>query len=166
MGGEVTVYSGFSAVVEAVGGMEDISSNESPGISMPLIGGIDMPPIMSEDIMVDDEELENDDEEENDCFDMEDDPMFMDPMPDIILFIMPSMSKLGMLDMPPNEGICIDIIPPGIGPPDDIIVLDEDDDEVDLKLEIVDPSSDCVTAAMLWLLAFSSFLTAVPSSVT
>merc|ERR1712180_18004 len=124
MGGEVTVYSGFSPAVDAVGGME-----------------------------------------ENDCFDIDEDPMFMDPIPDIILFIIPSMSRLGMF-IPPMAGICMDIIPPGMGPPEDIIVLEEDEEELDLKLEIVDPSGDWVTAAMLWLLAFSSFFTAVPSSVT
>merc|ERR1719429_62471 len=47
----------------------------------------------------------------------------------------------------------------GIAPPPEDIM----DEEVDLKLEIVLPSSDCVVAAMLWLLAFSSFFTAAPS---
>merc|ERR1712079_780162 len=44
-------------------------------------------------------------------------------------------------------------------PPEDIMVEEEEDEEVDLKLEMVLPSSDCVVAAMLWLLAFSSFVT-------
>merc|ERR1719187_2615906 len=92
-------------------------------------------------------------------------PMFIEPMLDIILFIMPSMSRLCMPPMLPIAGM--DIMPPSdIGPPDDIIVDDEEEDEVDLKLEVVEPSSDCVVAAMLWLLAFSLFFTAVPSSVT
>merc|ERR1712107_5565 len=34
----------------------------------------------------------------------------------------------------------MDIMPPGMGPPEDIIVLEEDEEELDLKLEIVDPS--------------------------
>merc|ERR1719510_2727700 len=72
--------------------------------------------------------------------------------------------------MPPPPPI--KLMPPiepmeGIAPPpEDIMVGEEEDEEVDLKLEIVLPSSDCVVAAMLWLLAFSSFFTAVPSSVT
>lgn len=149
----------------ALGGMLDISSKLkpdgicmlSPGISMPLIGGIPMPPIkllISEDIMEeeDEDELENDE----DCIDDEDileDPMFMDPIPPIILDIIPSMSKLFM---PPISGnppippipppICI--IPAGIGPPDDIDVDEDEDDEVDFMLEMVDPSSDWVVAAM------------------
>ena len=46
------------------------------------------------------------------------------------------------------------------------MVEEEEEEDVDLKLEVVEPSSDWVVAAILWLLAFSSFLTAVPSSVT
>merc|ERR1712223_1165082 len=66
-----------------------------------------------------------------------------------------------MPPMPPIEPM------EGIAPPpEDIMVEEEEDEEVDLKLEMVLPSSDCVVAAMLWLLAFSSFFTAVPSSVT
>merc|ERR1719369_2570641 len=102
---------------------------------------------MSLDIIEEEEELENEDED----ILLDDEFMFMDPMLDIIFPIISSM---------PREGI-----PPPI-PPIDIIVEDEDEEEEDLKLEIVDPSSDCVVAAMLWLLALSSFLTATPSSVT
>merc|ERR1712193_283867 len=76
--------------------------------------------------------------------------------------------------MPPPNMLPIGGIPPimdgmppimGMLPPD--IMVEEDEDELlDLKLEMVDPSGDCVVAAMLWLLAFSFFFTAVPSSVT
>merc|ERR1719370_2408194 len=95
-------------------------------------------------------------------------PSCIEPMFDIILLIMSSM-----LEPPP-----IKLMPPmppmppiepmeGIAPPpEDIMVEEEEDEEVDLKLEMVLPSSDCVVAAILWLLAFSSFFTAVPSSVT
>merc|ERR1719273_36481 len=84
------------------------------------------------------------------------------------------MSRLFISGIPPIIGICgipgiggMDIIPPpGIGPPDDIMVDEDEDEEDDLKLEVVDPSSDCVVAAILWLLALSAFLTEVPSSVT
>merc|ERR1719323_1693731 len=48
----------------------------------------------------------------------------------------------------------------------DIMEEEEDEEELDLKLEMVEPSSDWVVAAMLWLLALSSFFTATPSSVT
>merc|ERR1719150_1387973 len=74
------------------------------------------------------------------------------------------MSPPIMLGMP----IPIPPMPPiiGMGPPEDIMVEEEDEDELDLKLEMVEPSSDWVVAAMLWLLALSSFLTATPSSVT
>jgi hypothetical protein len=142
----------------AVGGMLGISSKlrpdgicmESPGISMPLIGGIPMPPIkllISEDIMEeeDEEELEIDVDFIDDD-DILEDPMFMEPIPPIILDIIPSMSRLfmppisGNPPIPPIPPICI--IPPGIGPPDDIIVDEDEDDEVDFMLEMVDPSSD------------------------
>jgi len=144
MGGEVTVYSGLAAVVEAVGGMLDISSKLTPGIcmggrpgiSMPRMGGIP-PPIrlpISEDIMVEEEEEELENEED----DIDDEPIFIDDIPPIIFPIILSMSRLfisGIPPIPPIKDIPppiggIDIIPPGIGPPDDIIV-DEDDDEED-----------------------------------
>jgi len=133
---------------------------------MPRIGG--MPPIMldmSLDIIEDEEELENEDED----ILLDDEFMFMDPMLDIIFPIISSMPREGMPPIPPIDimsGMPPIIMPPGMGPPEDIIVEDEDEEEEDLKLEIVDPSSDCVVAAMLWLLALSSFLTATPSSVT
>merc|ERR1719446_2022526 len=87
-------------------------------------------------------------------------PMSMPPILDIILLIMSSMPRDFM--SPP----LMLVIPPGMGPPEDIIVEEEEEEELDLKLEIVEPSSDWVVAAMLWLLALSSFLTATPSSVT
>merc|ERR1719328_169218 len=59
---------------------------------------------------------------------------FISPIPPIILGMPP-------MPIPPIIG--------GIGPPDDIIVEDDEDEEDDLKLEIVDPSSDCVVAAIL-----------------
>jgi len=164
MGGEVTVYSGFSPTVEAVGGIDAISSKDRPGISMPRIGGIDMPPlpIMSDimEVVLLLEKLEVDDEEKEDLELIAlDELMFIEPMFDIILFIIPSMSRLcipPIAGMPPSDGMPmpgIDIIPPAppsnIGPPDDIIVDEEDEDEVDLKLEVVEPSSDWVVAAML-----------------
>jgi hypothetical protein len=164
-GGHSVLGLGFT--VEAVGGMLGISSKlrpegicmESPGISIPLIGGIPIPPIklpISEDIMVeeDEEELENDE----DCIEVDDmeedpidpmDPISIVPIPLIILDIIPSMSKLfmppiagiaGIPPIPPIPPICI--IPPGIGPPEDIIVDEEEEDEVDFMLEMVDPSSD------------------------
>merc|ERR1719309_1367704 len=93
--------------------------------------------------------------------------MFIDPIPPIMFFIIPSMSRLFISGIPPIIGIRgMDIIPPGIGPPDDIIVDEDEEEEDDLKLDVVDPSSDCVVAAILWLLALSAFLTDVPSSVT
>merc|ERR1719322_1792213 len=79
-------------------------------------------------------------------------PIFMLP---IILDIMSSIPRNFMSPIPPIIlGIPPMPIPPimgGIGPPDpdDIIVDDDDEDEDDLKLEIVDPSSDCVVAAIL-----------------
>merc|ERR1719219_254880 len=78
------------------------------------------------------------------------------------------MPRLGicMPPMPPMPPPIMLGMPPIIGPPDDIMVEDDELELDDLKLEMVDPSSDCVTAAMLWLLAFSSFFTLVPSSVT
>ena len=192
MGGEVTVYSSLEGAGLGAGGTEDISSMDmpgmlgKPGISMPRMGGmpidregISMPPPRlpkSLDIML--EELEV--EEEKDDF-MEEPmfilPMFMLPMfmlpifmlpmpippmfmPPIILLIMSSM---------PSEGICMPPIMPcmgGMAPPLDIMVEEEEEEEEDWKLDTVEPSSDWVVAAMLWLEAFSSFFTAVPSSVT
>lgn len=183
MGGEVTVYSG-AGVGAADGGMDDISSKPKPpgmlgkpgmlGICMPRIGGMPpMPPIISCPIIV--EELDVDEEleklEDEDMFDdIEFEPMFIDPIPPIILLIISSIPRLGicippMAGMPPIPPMLL-IIPPGIGPPEDIIVEDEDEEEEDLKDDIVEPSSDWVVAASCWLLAFSSFFTAVPSSVT
>lgn len=150
MGGEVTVYSGAAMLGAAEAGMLGISWKLSPGMSnpgicIPLIGG--MPPIIldiSLDIMEDEEELENEDE---DIFDMlDEESMFMDPMPDIILPIMSSMPREGMPPIPPPMDIMPGIppidMPPGMGPPEDIIVEDDDEEEEDLKLEMVDPSSD------------------------
>jgi len=159
-------------------GMLGISSKLRPGISIPLIGGReDMPlPNVLLDIFLD-EELEDmellDEKEEDDddiIFEVVD-PILIDPMFDLILLIISSIPRLALSmpppkdDIPPNPPIPL-ISPPGMGPPDDIIVEEDEDEEVDLKLEIVEPSSDCVVAAILWLLAFSSFFTDVPSSVT
>ena len=125
------------------------------------------PPIMldmSLDIIEEEEELEKeeeDDEENEDLLDMELDPieldpMFMPPILDIILLIMSSMSPIFCICIPCPPirlGICIPPMPPiiGIGPPDpeDIIVEEEEEEEDDLKLEMVEPSSDWVVAAML-----------------
>merc|ERR550532_3321926 len=140
-----------------------------------------MPPIMEDmslDIMEEEEELENEEEEllENEeefMEDMSEDmppiPMSMPPIFDIILLIMSSIPRDFMsppimlgIPMPPIPPMLIML--PGMGPPEDI--MEEEEEELDLKLEIVEPSSDWVVAAMLWLLALSSFLTATPSSVT
>jgi len=126
------------------------------------------------DIMDEEEEELEKEEDTMEDLDMEEEeePMEMDPMSPIILLIMLSMSRLGMPPPPPKrDGMPppkpdIMRLPPGMGPPEDIIVEEDEEEDVDLKLEVVDPSGDCVTAAMLWLLAFSSFFTAVPSSVT
>ena len=128
------------------------------GICIPLMGGI--PPI-SLDIMEEEEELENEEEEEEEKDDlldielepMEVDPMLMPPILDIILLIMSSMSPIFCICMPPwppiKLGICIPPIPHiigiiGLGPPEpeDIMVEEEEEEEDDLKLEMVDPSSD------------------------
>merc|ERR1719410_52888 len=135
-GAGVEAAEGISSMV--MPGMEG-----NPGISIPRIGGRDIPPLPPPSIddmlllIIEEEEDEEEKEEtdEDDIFDDED-PICIEPM--------------------------FGIAPP----PEDIMVEEEEDDEVDLKLEIVLPSSDCVVAAMLWLLAFSSFFTAVPSSVT
>merc|ERR1719323_2854126 len=115
-----------------------------------------MPPIMEDmslDIMEEEDELENEEEEllENEEEFMEDMLEDMPPIP---------------MSMPPIFDIILLIMLPGMGPPEDIMVEEEDEEELDLKLEMVEPSSDWVVAAMLWLLALSSFLTATPSSVT
>merc|ERR1719507_2309529 len=125
------------------------------GICIPLIGGI--PPI-SLDIIEEDEELENEEEEEEENEDLldielepiEDDPMSIPPIFDIILLIMSSISPIFCICIPPlppiKLGICIPPIPPiiGIGPPEPegIMVEEEEEEEDDLKLEMVDPSSD------------------------
>merc|ERR1719369_1731369 len=117
-------------------------------------------------------ELLDEKEEEDDDVVLDDvDPMLIDPILDLILLIISSIPRLGLSMPPPKDDIppnppMLPIIPPGMGPPEDIMVEEDEDEEVDLKLEIVEPSSDCVVAAILWLLAFSSFLTDVPSSVT
>merc|ERR1719348_317490 len=98
--------------------------------------------------------LDEKDEEEEDIFLDVVDPMLIGPMLDIILLIISSIPRLA-LSMPPlMDGIppnppMLPIIPPGMGPPEDIMVEEDEEEEVDLKLEIVEPSSDCVVAAML-----------------
>merc|ERR1719220_1195079 len=124
-------------------------------------------PPKSEDIMLVLELELEDEEKEDDCID---EPMFMPPMfiLPIILLIISSMPRLGIC-MPPPSMLPIGGMPPIMGMvmlPPDIMVEEEEDELLDLKLEIVEPSGDWVVAAMLWLLAFSSFFTAVPSSVT
>ena len=129
------------------------------GICMPLIGG--MPPIISLDIMELLEELENEEDEEleNDDEDMEDiledmfpilipPPIFPMSIFPIILLIISSIPRDFMSPIPPII-LGIPPMPPmlimgGIGPPDpeDIIVDDDDEEDDDLKLEIVEPSSD------------------------
>ena len=153
MGGEVTVYSGA-----AEAGMLGISWKLSPGMSnpgicMPLIGG--MPPIIldiSLDIIDDEEELENEDEDVL----LDEEFMFMDPMFDIIFPIISSMPREGMAPMPPPMDIMSGIppidMPPGMGPPEDIIVEDDDEEEEDLRLkwlihlltEWLQPCSGCL----------------------
>jgi len=123
------------------------------------MGGI--PPI-SLDIMEEEEELEKEEEDEEEKEDLLDielepievDPMLIPPIFDIILLIMSSMSPIFCICMPPcppiKLGICIPPIPPippmppiiGIGPPEDIMVEEEEEEDDDLKLEMVDPSSD------------------------
>lgn len=171
MGGEVTVYSGWLGAGLA-GGMSGMALKlrpgmSKPGICIPLMGGIPppIPPIMldmSDDIMElllleneDELELEN---EEEDIEDMLLDmlpmlPIFISPILLIILLIISSIPRdfispmppiiLGMPPMPPM------LIIGGMGPPEDIMVEEEDEDDEDLKLEMVEPSSDCVVAAML-----------------
>ena len=135
----------------------------NPGISIPRIGGRDIPPLPPPSIedmlllIIEEEEDEEEKEEtdEDDIFDDED-PICIEPMFDIILLIMSSMSPIFCICIPCPPirlGICIPPMPPiiGIGPPDpeDIIVEEEEEEEDDLKLEMVEPSSDWVVAAML-----------------
>ena len=73
-------------------------------------------------------------------------PMSMPPILDIILLIMSSMPR-DFISPPIMLGIPMPPIPPmppimGMGPPEDIMVEEEDEEELDLKLEMVLPSSD------------------------
>jgi len=144
-------------------GVEDISSmvipgmEGKPGISRPRMGGRDIPPLDPNMLDIMEEELEEEEEEkeekeEEDILEVfEELPMFMEPILLIILLIISSIfppipAPIRLFPpMPPP----MDIMLPGMAPPDDIIVEEDDEDEVDLKLEIVDPSSDCVVAAIL-----------------
>merc|ERR1719369_1496161 len=147
MGGEVTVYSGAPMLGAEDAGMLGISwklrpGMSSPGICIPLIGG--MPPIIldiSLDIIEEEDELEKVDEDVL----LDEEFMLIDPMFDIIFPIISSIPSDGMPPMPPIDiisGIPPIIMPPGMGPPEDIIVEDEDEEDDDLKLDMVDPSSD------------------------
>merc|ERR1719376_1372786 len=145
MGGEVTVYSGAPMLGAADAGMLGISWKLRPGICIPLMGG--MPPIIldiSLDIIEDEDELEKEDEDVL----LDEEFIFIDPMFDIIFPIISSMPSDGIPPMPPMppidiiSGIPPIIMPPGIGPPEDIIVEEEDEEDDDLKLDMVDPSSD------------------------
>merc|ERR1719376_1716221 len=150
MGGEVTVYSGAPMLGAADAGMLGISwklrpGMSNPGICIPLMGG--MPPIIldiSLDIIEEEDELEKEDEDVL----LEEEFIFIDPMFDIIFPTISSMPSDGMPPMPPmppidiRAGIPPIIMPPGMGPPEDIIVEDEDEEDDDLKLDMVDPSSD------------------------
>merc|ERR1719150_1374207 len=71
---------------------------------------------------------------------MEVDPMLIPPILDIILLIMSSMSPIFCICIPPCPPINPII---GIGPPEDIMVEEEEEEEEDLKLEMVEPCSDC-----------------------
>merc|ERR1711944_86033 len=75
----------------------------------------------------------------------EEDPICIEPMFDIILLIMSSIPPPPLIKLippiDPNGGM--------VPPPEDIMVEEDEEEEVDLKLEIVLPSSDCVVAAML-----------------
>ena len=167
----MTVYSGWLGAGLA-GGMSGMALKlrpgmSKPGICIPLMGGMPppIPPIildMSDDIMElllleneDELELENDEEDMEDILlDMLDDmlPIFISPILLIILLIISSMPRDFISPIPPII-LGMPPIPPmligGMGPPDDIIVEEEEEDDEDLKLEMVDPSSDCVVAAML-----------------
>merc|ERR550534_3647729 len=105
-----------------------------------------MPPIMEDmslDIMEEEEVLENEEEFMEDMLeDMPPIPMSMSPIFDIILLIMSSIPRDFMsppiilgIPMPPML-----IMLPGMGPPEDIMVEEEDEEELDLKLEMVEPS--------------------------
>jgi len=97
------------------------------------------------------EELENEEEDileddilEDPMVDIPED-MSIEPIFDIILLIMSSMPREGIPPpipppIPPIPPILS--IPPGMGPPEDIIVEEEEEEEEDLKLEMVEPSSD------------------------
>ena len=146
--------------MEAISSMDMPGIEGKPGISIPRIGGIPMPregipiPPKSEDIMLVLELELEDEEKEDDCID---EPMFMPPMfiLPIILLIISSMPRLGIC-MPPPSMLPIGGMPPIMGMgmlPPDIMVEEEEDELLDLKLEIVEPSGDWVVAAMLWLLA-------------
>ena len=146
--------------MEAISSMDMPGIEGKPGISIPRIGGIPMPregipiPPKSEDIMLVLELELEDEENEDDCID---EPMFMPPMfiLPIILLIISSMPRLGIC-IPPPSMLPIGGMPPIMGMgmlPPDIMVEEEEDELLDLKLEIVEPSGDWVVAAMLWLLA-------------
>merc|ERR1740123_699579 len=129
------------------------------GICIPRIGGIPPPPPISLDIIEEEDELENEEDEEEENEDLLDialepidvDPISIPPILDIILLIMSSMSPIFCICIPPwppiKLGICIPPMPPmppippiaGIAPPEEDIMVEE---EEDLKLETVDPSSD------------------------
>lgn len=157
MGGLVTVYSGLSKAVPAVGGIEAISSNETPaGIidSMPRIGGIPPNPLdINDELVVEEDDELNDDIDDIFMEELVDPLILRPPMSPIILLIMLSISRLGIIAPSPKPGIMLDmrlLPPPGIPPDDeDIIVDEEEEDELDLKLEMVLPSGDWVTAARL-----------------
>merc|ERR1711983_290103 len=101
------------------------------GICIPLIGGI--PPIMEDmslDIMEEEEPMEDMLE------DMPPIPMSMPPILDIILLIMSSIPR-DFMSPPIMLGIPMPPMPPippimGMGPPEDIIVEEEDEEELDL----------------------------------
>merc|ERR1712198_358575 len=141
----------------AISSMDMPGIDGKPGISIPRIGGIPMPregipiPPKTADIMLVLELELEEEEKDEDCID---EPMFMPPMFMPPMFMLPIILLMG--GMPPIMGMF----------PPDIMVDEEEDELLDLKLEMVEPSGDWVVAAMLWLLAFSSFFTAVPSSVT
>merc|ERR1719206_1135554 len=134
MGGEVTVYSGAPMLGAADAGMLGISWKLRPGMPTIILD-------ISLDIIEEEDELEKEDEDVL----LEEEFMLIDPIFDIIFPIMSSMPSDGMPPIPPIDiisGIPPIIMPPGIGPPEDIIVEDEDEEEEDLKLDMVDPSSD------------------------
>ena len=107
--------------------------------------GICIPPKSEDIILVLELELE-DEEKDEDCID---EPMFIPPifmfpmfMFPIILLIISSMPRLGIC-MPPPNMLPMGGIPPIVGMlPPDIMVEEEEDELLDLKLEIVEPSGD------------------------